>query len=281
MLPVASRHWRWLLVVEATKLPDAQARFMLRDADPMTFRAYRLKRAMDRSFYSEDEAVKAAYTVWTSRPALRRRLESAILSGMDSEEVSRYTQTHQEAVQAYHDVFFDVRPFLERSDEGAGWIADELFGGHTFRFGSEKDEDLLLHRLSWLGGPLVYRAFLAFGDSKELEQAFSDRIVETMRGIMKRQMLLLPLLAAQKGEQGLELLRIALEATASTITVQKPAHEAALERLRSGITAFIDKVPLSVADPTRPSNVLSADGSEPRARDLFKEFNDAPTPAHV
>ena len=259
--------WRWELACKAAKLPDAQAQYVLQGADQATLDAYRFKRASDRSFFTEGPAHKA-HVIYTERPHMRRSLECFMLAGeKDDLSIARDCDLDDEAhgvetVQAFHDIFFDVRARIHK----VAWVAEQFFAGDTHRIASRHDNDLLYHRTAWFSAsPALYRALIGRRSDEETEQEQARKFNGIIRSLMVRQAVLLGQCVGHGGELGLEVMRLVLEGSARALeqTSQNGGQLSAQLLLQVG--KFMENSPLQVADPRGRSNLLQEGGREPRA----------------
>lgn len=276
MQPTTCPAWRWELASAALKQSDASVAWASRNWDDTTRAVYQFRRAEERRLYYEG-SLPDVYRVHRERPKLRLYVEGMLLSGeKDDALIGDMVEMSAEDVRLFHDVFFDVRPRLHRE----GWIAEQFFGGETFRPLSRHDTSEMYHRIAWLAGPLIFRAMHSRRPEPELRRQINQEIGQLTQDILARQSLLMIQCLGHGGELGLQSLGLALQQTSDAMGKALPEHQQALVAMKEQFNAFLLRAPLSVAAPKAPSNLLMEGGREPRVADLIGRAN-ATTLTHL
>ena len=163
-------HWRWLRAVEidgggknTTKKRDGAEGFK------WIRRALRMKRRYEEyagdpaAFHSlmlRDETMFWAHSLWVEDDNTSRWIiEARVLAGESNEEIADKLGTTSEIIDAYVNVFFDVREKLHNTD----YIAGVVFGESVARGLQERQFDLLWKMLAYRGGSHVLNAVLFRG----------------------------------------------------------------------------------------------------------------------
>jgi hypothetical protein len=106
-----------------------------------------------------DADVAAAHAVYSSRSSLAKgALEAWLLTGMSSEEVARECGLTAAAVEAYHELFFDVRCRLSAT----AWVVCNALGAVNLWDAAEGDIDVILKWIGRFGGPFLLRGALDY-----------------------------------------------------------------------------------------------------------------------
>ncbi len=273
MLAPARIDWRWALACDASEYSETQALYRLRDADEPTKDAYLYKRAADDGLdTSKWPAIEAAYELHVNRPAERLFVEGMLLGEGTNEYVASLNGCGPEDVQAYHDLFFDVRHRLQQP----GWVVGQLFQGSLYQQLNPRDRIAQLHRVAWLGGIEVFESFYTGRYDPEIRDAMVLRI----RDMMSKQTLLASGCGGGSGELNLELMRLFIDDTNKTVadTVSGGGQN---KELGEAVMGFLSSMTLQVADPKLPAN-LTLPAREPRAVDYHvPEVKDAVAQPHV
>lgn len=89
-------------------------------------------------------------------PLMRMVIEARILARQTDEQIAKLTSLPAEAVQVYHDAFFDVRDKLDAMD----WITTQVIG-QVFQIGDQRSNPELLSKyFGYFGGPMILEAVL-------------------------------------------------------------------------------------------------------------------------
>lgn len=247
--------WRWAKAADVAEYTDTQAIYHLRSADQQTIDAYRFKRGIDRGERFDGTAIAAAYELFINRFEERLYVEGHLLAGSANEQIAPRVPCGPDDVQAYHDVFFDIR---ERRDAPA-WIIGQLFQGGLYGPMNLRDRSGVAHRIAWMAGPEIFEAYATGKSNPQIMDVLKDRI----RDMLAKQSLINAMCLSGKGDLDVEVLRIFIDDTNKNIadTVKTAAGS---KEANEVILDFLRQVPLIVADPTDPRN-LTLDAREPRA----------------
>lgn len=234
--------WRWARVAELTEYIDAQALARLRKDDEPTRRAFRFKRALDRGFGADEyPEIEAAYAIYLDEPHSRMCLEALLLAGAHDDQIQEHMWIDGSVIEAYHDIFFCVRPGLNK----VAWVCSAVFGGFPHQGAHRSDRHGIALRLAWLGGYDVVETLMKDGFAP-------DRARVAMLTVMKDTMIKHAMetsLTLGNSYEVPEWLRIVVESGKD----EKVA--AADEDLLSAVDTFLDGYALSVADPTEERNL--------------------------
>ncbi len=262
MLAPGRIDWRWASAADATEYSDSEAVSKLQSADPATREAFLFKRALDAGLdVSRWPSYSAAYELYSSREKERLFVEGLLLAGAPNELVADMSACDPEDVQAFHDLFFDVRPRLDKP----GWVVAHLFGGTLYGAINPRDKVAQLHRIAWLGGEDVFLSYY----SGEWNPKLGNNLAALIKGVLAKQSLLASMCITGRDEINIDVLRVFLETTkediAKTVGGGSKEQEAA-------VMEFIKSVPLTVADPTDQRN-LNLPAREKRAHDYLEAPN--------
>lgn len=163
-------HWRWLRAVEidgggqrATRAIDGP------DGFTWIRRALRLKRRYERAggrrqalyaLIMRDKDMFWAHSIWAEdKNPMRWGVEARVLAGESDEEIADKVGTAPAVINAYVNVFFDVREKLNRID----YVQNVIMGDAVRRGLQERHYDLLWKLLAYKGGPHVLDAVIGRG----------------------------------------------------------------------------------------------------------------------
>lgn len=163
--PRRAPHWRWLRAVEIDG-GGVAARKRLDGPDGYTWirRALKTKRHIDRAanrpdaMYAavlRDEDMFWAYSMWLEdKMPTRWAIEARVLANESDEEIAYKLGTTTEIVEAYINVFFDVRQKLDHFD----YVLNVIMADAVSRGLQERHYDLLWKMFGLIGGPHVLDA---------------------------------------------------------------------------------------------------------------------------
>ncbi len=156
--------WRWLRAVD---LADSDRRVVQGSDDKHVRAAVRFVRALElvRSdrvkarLARRFPALHAAHALYAAGPSWPRwELEARLLTDESFDRIGDRLGLSGATVEAYHDVFFDVRGRLDTYD----WVAHHVLG-RKVRVGlTEDDIDLVLKLYAYQGGVVVLDDLLAY-----------------------------------------------------------------------------------------------------------------------
>jgi hypothetical protein len=256
---------RFAVAVEASEFSQTEAQYRLRSADSVTRRAYQFKCAVDAGLDTGPwPDITAAYELFSNRPSERTFIEGLLLTGAPNPMVANLVGCDPEDVQAFHDLFFDVRARLDKP----GWIVAQLFEGALYSNVNSRDKVGQLHRVAWLGGPDVFLAFYSSASDPMTRKA----IQEIQAGILTKCSLLASMNLVGRDEINVDLVRITLEAAKEDVAAAVAGGD---EEVAQTMLSFIKSVPLLVADPTVEAN-LSLPAREKRAHEYLVTKVEAP-----
>ena len=246
--------WRWVRVVELSGYANAQAVARLQSEDRQTRKLYAFKRALDRGASDTYAVYHAAHYLHNSLPEQRFILEGMLLAGADNPRVAQQLALGDqglEVVQAYHDTFFEVRPYLDKP----AWITAAVLEGPSYR-AHQHDRKGLTLRLAWLLGLQVFEELMfRAGRSTEAQSV----ICELVEGIMHSHVAELAFSAGSRSE-----LPEWVGGFLGRVEDQRRKGGAGGDDYAEAISSFLGGMGLSVADPTDERN-LSLPAREPRA----------------
>ena len=244
MLPPIRLDHRWSLATDATHYSLDQARYKLRSADSVTRTAFDFKRMADAGLDTGAwPEITAATDLQLNRSAERTFCEGLLLAGADNAEIARHMGCHPGDVQAFHDLFFDVRPYREN----AGWVVARLFGGSLYSSVSHRDVVGKLHRIAWLGGPHVFLAYYT-----GVREAFvTTEVQDLVKDVLRKQSLLTSMSVSGNDESAVEILRLMLEDSTKDVASVAAGGD---EQTANAMLGFLKTMTLTIADPTVEAN---------------------------
>lgn len=254
--------WRWAKASEAAQYADSQAAYHLRGADPMVVAAYRFKRALDGGLPIEREDIADAYELFHNRPEQRLYVEGMLLGGLDDTAAGLGVCATADVVAAFHDIFFDVR---SRRDH-EGWIVSLLFQGMLYGNPTPRDRTGLMHRISWLGGADLFRAYY----TGKFDPALRDKLLQRQSDMVAKQSLLTAMCIGHgSGEHHVGLMIGHIERAQAEVA-KAAEHATGDKGLADTIMGFLQSIPTQVADPLDKANV-NLPAREPRAHEYLHD----------
>lgn len=165
--PRRAPHWRWLRAVQI----DSGGKKASRKKDgPEGFawirRAVRLKRHFELAgnradalyaLHHRDPHLFWAHTIWADDKAPTRwAIEARVVAGETDEQIADKLGTDPGVINAYVNVFFDVRGKLRHTD----YVVNVIMGDAVARGLQERHYDLLWKLMGYHGGTLVLNAVI-------------------------------------------------------------------------------------------------------------------------
>lgn len=166
--PRRAPHWRWLRTVQIDGGGPA-AKKSLDGPVGCTWirRAVRVKRRVERAaqqpgaLYAamlRDQDIFWAHSIWADeKMPTRWAIEARVLAGESDADIAEKLGTSPEVVEAYVNVFFDVREKLTRKD----YVLNVILADAVSRGLQERHYDLLWKLLGFIGGPHVLDAAMS------------------------------------------------------------------------------------------------------------------------
>lgn len=203
------------------------------------------KRSMTTNFspsllYPE---MMAAYSLYMGATAVRGILEGYLLTGADDERISESFCCRPETVAAYHELFFDVRSRLH----AYAWVSSAVFGDVAYTGINKGDRQGMLHRIAWLGGLELFESTLS-------PRANIRDIADTYRQVIERALVQNSLETAISCGNNPEAAYQLLTTTVDKLTGTSDPNAAA-NKEQDAITAFVQSIGITVADPTDEANL--------------------------
>lgn len=166
--PRRAPNWRWLRAVQIdTGGPRASSRLDGPKGYEWIRRTSRLKRRFDAAnnrpaaiyaLMHRDSALFWAHSIWSEDKAPTRwGIEARVLAGETNEEIAAKVGTSPEVINAYTEVFFDVREKLQEID----YISNVVLAEAVTRGLQERHYDLLWKMMGYKGGPYVLDAVMS------------------------------------------------------------------------------------------------------------------------
>lgn len=246
--------WRWARVVELSQYSDTEALPRLSKDDGVTQSAFRFKRALDKGLGENHPQLYAAHYIYINKSHIRQMIEALILAGASDEKVMEYIWVDDPGViQAYHDLFFCVRPGLNRF----AWICSTVFGGLPHQNTHQLDRHGILLRLAWFGGLEVAEQLLRGGT---LSQDVRLRLREVMKDALLRNATETALTLTSRSDQAPDLMRLTLDMSDAGDAGSGSGYEDAVAEFMGGIG-------LAVANPRDQRNL-----SLPAREELDAEY---------
>jgi hypothetical protein len=190
-----SPHWRWLRATEidagghkATKRIDGPDGFhWIRRALRMK-RRYEVASGTTAGLYAlmlRDTPMFWAHSLWVEeKNPTRWAIEARVLAGESDEQIADKVGTDVDVINAYINVFFDVREKLNNID----YVTQVVMGDAVTRGLQERHYDLLWKMLGYRGGPHVLDAVLHRspavtkpGSADDVGVFFQDFAVNTLK----------------------------------------------------------------------------------------------------
>ena len=165
--PKRAPHWQWLRAVEIDQGGRAASRRLDGPAGFINIRrALRLKRHYDRAgsnpdrLYAlmlRDEPLFWAHSMWRNdKEPMRWTVEARVIAGETDEEIAEKLGVETAVVQAYNDIFFNVREKLNNFD----YVVNVMFNDAVTRGLQERQYDLLWKMVAYQGGTHALNAIL-------------------------------------------------------------------------------------------------------------------------
>lgn len=213
--------------------------------DPILKRGYLFKRAMTKRHgpsidYPE---MMSAYQYYMGTLVTRGMLEGYLLTGAENERIAQSFCCRPEVIAAYHDLFFDVRPRLE----AFAWINSAVFGDVAYTGVAKYDRHGMLQRIAWLGGVDLYESLLS-------PRSKVKDVAEVYREVIERALVQNSLETAISTGNNPEVAYQLLTTTVEKLT-PKDDGQSADDEYQEAVTAFVQSVGISVADPTQDANL--------------------------
>jgi len=250
--------WRWARVAELSEYSNTAALARLQEEDEPTRLAYEFRRSLDRGCGDKYPLHDAAHELFMSRRDLRIQVEGLIIAGADDEHTAYATMTPDpKVIETYHDLFFWVRPGLDRP----AWLNSVVFGGLPQMNAHPNDVSGTVLRLARKIGHVAFTELINGG-------LCSDMTVTDLRR-MTQEVLLTQLATLSFGAgAGRDM----PEWTARMLEIGPDASRGGSDGFEKAIDTFFDELAISVADPTDERN-LSLPAREPRVAD-YEVVND-------
>ena len=208
---------------------------------------------------SEFPAVAGAYDIFVNRPKQRLLIEGLLLCDPDEityRWIAEGNGFDASVVHAYAFLFFDVRPRLDKWM----WVFEMLFNQSLYETISGRDSLAQAHRVAWLCGPEL---FLAYTNPKESwDDATKTRMVERLSDMYYKQAFVQSFSRGHYNERDLKT----IEYVIADVKNEAMKGISGNEEHADAVLAFLQDVPLAVADPSVESN-LSLPAREERIAD--------------
>jgi hypothetical protein len=189
-------------------------------------------------------------------------VEAYLLAGAENARIAAATRYPESVIQAYHDLFFDVRDGLS----SPAWICATIFRGSPSTGGHKLDAHGLHLRLAWLGGEELLAMFI---QAKRFDAAGLRLVQDVMcTNLMKMGVLLSFSSGIDKETTGL-LVTLIGHGRDSGVSEQNVITD----NIAQLITETGSLIGLAVPDDTRN---LTLSAREPRVYELLNE--PAPSP---
>lgn len=166
--PRRAPHWRWLRAVEIDKGGPRPSR-AIDSEEGFTWirRAVRLKRRYDLAANKPDALYRLiqydrelfwAHNMWLDDKApMRYAIEARILAGESDEQIAKRIGTDAGVIQAYAEVFFEVRGLMDNWD----YVVNVIMADAVSRGVAERQYDLLWKMFAFYGGSHVLDAVIS------------------------------------------------------------------------------------------------------------------------
>jgi hypothetical protein len=193
--PRRAPNWRWLRAVQidtggprATRAVDGEAGFA------WIRRASRMKRRYEKAGNRPDALYRLiqydrdmfwAHSMWLDEKSpMRWAIEACVLAGMTSQQIAAKIGTNAEIIEAYENVFFDVRDRLNDKL----YVVNVVMADAVTRGISERQYDLLWKLFGYQGGPYVLESVISKCSPiakpekpEDVGQFFQDFAVNTVK----------------------------------------------------------------------------------------------------
>lgn len=261
MLAPNRTDWRWEQACKATEYSDTQAIHHLGDVE-LVRRAYKFKRAIDINLDGGRwPEIASAYELWANRPAEKLFIEGLLLADQDFSGIADEVGADPEDIEAYHDLFFDVKDKLHKP----GWLVARLFQGGLYAPISTRDRVGIMHRLAWLAGAAVFRSYYTGARDVTIQQNTRD----IMNDILIKQGTISAMCIGGRGELDIEVIRVCVEDTKrrAAEVIGGGADTATTNAIMQFLGGLNDH--MGVGDHKAVKN-LNLPAREPRAADYFQ-----------
>lgn len=148
----------------------------------MVRRAYSYKRSLDRGTGDDDDPdYHGAHYIFAVDQLLKNQIDILLVSGADNQTICQHLadESLESTVQAYHDIFFAVRPWLGRPIQ----MIRCVFEGETYCVNRSDNRGFAL-RMAWVMGTQIAESLLT---SRISDAQLSD-IRETIRNVLTLQL---------------------------------------------------------------------------------------------
>lgn len=167
---------RWRTAVQLLERNVRNLDRLCRDLDPLTEEVVRFKYDYDRGLGFRHPAYDGASQLFFQKSDLRLGIEGGLLCGRESSELEQVMGVPAEVIDAYHDMFFDVRPRLDND----GWISSVVFGGFAHIGADSRDARGLALRTAWIGGWDLFYHLIRKGFTTQQEQDLTKMLIESV-----------------------------------------------------------------------------------------------------
>jgi hypothetical protein len=176
-----------------------------------------------------DHVVRLAHEIWREEPSHRRSvIESLLLTAEPFERIAMRFDLPVEVIECYHEIFFHVRPYLDR---GRDWIMGRVIGTSWWRGFAGLPLAALWKYMAYIGGPLVLDMTIAITTDGPLPAYIREWFARQPRSVEVR--------TRFKGT----LLAKALTADCDEVWEQLVAAHAQVRRLDEQTTGTLDEAP--------------------------------------
>jgi len=244
--------WRWARVADLTQYSHTAALARLQREDELTRLVYDFRRALDRGMEEDYPELAAAYDLYMNHKQQRMLVEGLMLAGASNDKLCEYGFFNDKLLNYYHDVFFWVRPGLDKPI----WLNAVIFGGMPHINAHHKDVTGTVHRLAWKLGADIFAELLKRGLSSDMNMI---QVRSLAAEVLTTQLAMLSFSAGSGRdlpEWGARVLDFAKD--------QKPGSDST--DIDSILDTLLGKDGISVADPTIQDN-LSLPARELRAHE--------------
>ncbi len=246
--------WRWNRAVQFSQMSLAVAESRLTGEDQVTRRATAYLRASKRRLGEvQFPDIYGAHQIYVNRPDIKRVVDGYLLAGADDQRVADAVWCSTGVISHYHDLFFAVRPALERHQ---AWIAATVFQGMPHQNAHPTDRAGFYLRVAWLGGVDLYERLLNKGTA---DRETIRQLVAIMKDVLVRNSIETSMGVAGRPDLAPEFLKLSLEGDQEDQSGGSLTEKQHLE----AIDSFMSQVTMTVADPTDERN-LKVPAREPR-----------------
>lgn len=245
--------WRWGLVAQHSDLTVVQASWALRKEDPLTRSAWAFSKCLsDGEDLDRYSAIAQAYHLTFTEPNTAAQLEGLLLCSLDNEEISRHLGLAPEAIQTFHDLYFDVRGRTK------SWLVAKLLNGHPVPEIDPADTRLLMRQVAIVHGWDVVRP-LFFSTGEPTPASLQAALGAIGSNVVHQ--LLRASCSQASGVRGLQSMVESLRPTPTD-----GGQESTNEAMGVELMRFLTSLPMEVADPNDPAN-RSLPAREPRGHE--------------